>query len=53
MGGATNKLTDLALRNAKPDDKPRRLSDDGGLFFEVRPNGSKYWLMAYRYGQGL
>jgi len=49
MGGATNKLTDLALRNAKPGDKPRRLSDGGGLFLEVRPNGSKYWRMAYRY----
>ena len=49
MGGATNKLTDLALRNARPGDKPRRLSDGGGLFLEVRPNGSKYWRMAYRY----
>ena len=49
MGGATNKLTDFALRNAKPGDKPRRLSDGGGLFLEVRPNGSKYWRMAYRY----
>jgi len=49
MGGATNKLTDLALRNAKPSDKPRRLSDGGGLYLEVSPNGSKYWRMAYRY----
>ena len=49
MGGATNKLTELALRNAKPGDRPRRLSDGGGLFLEVRPNGSKYWRLAYRY----
>jgi integrase len=49
MGGATNKLTDLALRNAKPGDKPRRLSDGGGLFLEIRPNGAKYWRMAYRF----
>ena len=49
MGGATNKLTDLALRNAKPGDKPRRLSDGGGLFLEIKPNGGKYWRMAYRF----
>ena len=49
MGGVTNKLTDLALRNAKPGDKPKRLSDGGGLYLEVSPNGSKYWRMAYRY----
>ena len=50
MGGSTNKLTDLAVRNAKPGDKPRRLADGGGLFLEVRPNGSKYWRLAYRHG---
>lgn len=49
MGGATNKLTDLALRNAKPGEKPRRLSDGGGLYLEISPNGSKYWRMAYRF----
>lgn len=49
MGGATNKLTDLALRNSKPGTKTRKLSDGGGLFLEIRPNGSKYWRMAYRF----
>jgi integrase len=49
MGGVTNKLTELALRNAKPGDRPRRLADGGGLFLEIRPNGSKYWRLAYRY----
>ncbi len=49
MGGAINKLTDLALRKAKPGAKIKRLSDGGGLFLEIRPNGSKYWRLAYRY----
>lgn len=43
-------LTDLAIRNAKPGEKPRRLSDAGGLFWEVHPGGSKYWRLAYRFG---
>lgn len=50
MGGVTNTLTELALRNAKPGVTTRRLADGGGLFLEVRPNGSRYWRMAYRYG---
>lgn len=40
-------LTDAKCRNAKPTDKPQRLGDGGGLFLEVRPNGSKLW--RYRY----
>lgn len=40
-------LTDAKCRNAKPTDKPQRLADGGGLFLEVRPNGSKLW--RYRY----
>jgi integrase len=49
MGGAINKLTDLVLRNAKPGAATRRMSDGGGLFLEIRTNGSRYWRMAYRY----
>lgn len=45
--GAFVSLTDLAVRQAKPKDKPFRLSDGGGLHLEVRPTGSKVWL--YRY----
>lgn len=50
MGGITNKFDELTLRNAKPGATAKRLADGGGLFLEVRPNGSKYWRMAYRYG---
>jgi len=36
-------LTDIAIKNAKPGPKPRRLKDERGLFLEVRPNASKWW----------
>ena len=49
MGGAINKLTDLVLKNAKPGTETRRMSDGGGLFLEIRANGSRYWRLAYRY----
>ena len=42
-------LTDVAVRSAKPEAKARRLTDGGGLFLEIRPNGSKYWRLAYRF----
>ena len=42
-------LNDLQLRQLKPADRPYRKSDGGGLFVEVRPNGSKLWRMAYRF----
>lgn len=41
-------LTDTQLRNAKPKDKPYKLTDSNGLYLEVRPNGSKLWRYRYR-----
>ena len=49
MGGATNKLTSKELENAKPETRAKRLSDGGGLYLEITPNGSKYWRLAYRF----
>ena len=49
MGGPTNKLTELSLKNAKPGLKTRRIADGGGLFLEINKNGSKYWRLAYRF----
>lgn len=51
MGGPINKLTDLAVKNAKPGNTTRRISDGGGLFLEIRSNGSKYWRLAYRFNK--
>lgn len=42
-------LTDAQIRRLKPKDRPFRKSDGGGLFLEIRPNGSKLWRMAYRH----
>lgn len=41
-------LTDLALRNAKPEEKPYKLADGGGLHLFVTPNGSRLWRLKYR-----
>ncbi len=44
-----NKLTDTAVRKVKGTEKPQKLSDGGGLFLLVEPNGGKYWRLAYRF----
>lgn len=36
-------LTDTKCRNAKPSEKPYKLTDDKGLYLEVKPNGVKSW----------
>jgi integrase len=43
------KLTDRAIKNAKPAATVRKLSDGQGLTLVVHPNGSKYWIYRYRY----
>jgi integrase len=43
-------LTDTAIRNAKPADKPVRLFDGGGLYLEISPAGGKWWRLKYRFG---
>lgn len=41
-------LTDTSIKNAKPREKARKLSDEKGLFILVNPNGSKLWRFRYR-----
>lgn len=43
-------LTDRQIVNLKPTDKPRKVSDSGGLHLFVSPSGGKLWRLAYRYG---
>lgn len=43
-------LTNTQAKNAKPDAKPYKLADGGGMFLLVQPNGSKYWRLKYRFG---
>ena len=41
-------LTDTLIRTLKPESKPKKLSDGGGLHLLVSPQGSKLWRLAYR-----
>jgi integrase len=42
-------LSDAAIRKAKIEDKPYRLSDSGGLVLQVTPAGGKLWRYRYRF----
>lgn len=42
-------LSDVAIRKARPADKPLRLFDGGGLYLEISPTGSKLWRWKYRF----
>lgn len=42
-------LTDVAIRRAKPQPKPYKIFDSGGLFVLVTPTGGKLWRYKYRF----
>lgn len=46
---ATNKLTALSVKNAKPVDKPYKLSDGAGMYLLVDTKGGRFWRLAYRF----
>ena len=39
----------MNCKTAPPSEKPRKLSDEKGLYLEIMPNGAKYWRMKYRF----
>lgn len=41
-------ITDVALRKAKPQDKPYEIAVGNGLYLLVNPIGSKLWRWKYR-----
>ncbi len=41
-------LTDTAIRNAKPREKPYKVADSQGLYLLINPRGSKLWRVKYR-----
>lgn len=43
-------LTDTKCRTAKPKDKPYKLTDEKGLYLEVKPNGGKVWRYRFELG---
>jgi integrase len=42
-------LTDTAIRNAKPGEKPVKMFDGRGLFLIVTPAGGKWWRLKYKF----
>lgn len=42
-------LTDTEARQAKAPQKPRKLTDDGGLYLYVAPSGAKTWRYDFRF----
>ena len=48
--GATMKLADEVVNDAKSKAKPYKMADGGGLYLLVQPHGSKLWRVKYRFG---
>ena len=42
-------LSDTAIRNAKPTEKPYKMPDEKGMYLLVHPNGGKYFRLDYRF----
>jgi len=42
-------LSDSAIRNAKPGERPYKLFDGGGLFLLVNATDGKLWRLKYRF----
>lgn len=42
-------LTDTAIRDAKPGEKPVKLADEKGLYLLIAPAGGKWWRLDYRF----
>jgi len=47
MSRKTTPLTNTQVKQIKPTDKLRKLSDGDGLQLWVKPNGSKLWMLDY------
>ncbi len=46
------KLTELAVKNAKATGKARKIADAHGLYLHVEPTGAKYWRFRFRTADG-
>ena len=42
-------LTESRIRQAEPVAKPIKLADGGGMYLLLRPDGSRYWRLDYRF----
>ena len=43
------KLSAVAVKQAKPAEKPFKMTDGGGMYLLVDVKGGKYWRMDYRF----
>jgi integrase len=48
-GDTVMKLTDTRICNAKPTTKAYKLSDGGGMYLLITPDGARYWRLDYRF----
>lgn len=49
LGAPIMALSARQIQTAKPKDKDYKLSDERGLYLLIKPNGSRYWRMKYRF----
>ncbi|MFV0422766.1 tyrosine-type recombinase/integrase [Oleidesulfovibrio sp.] len=42
-------LTEIKIKQLKPEEKRKRYFDGHGLYLEVHPNGKRYWRLKYRF----
>jgi integrase len=42
-------LPELAIKKTKATVKSQKLSDGGGMYLQVQPDGAKYWRLNYRF----
>lgn len=49
MARSTDKLSDTAVRQAKPRERQYKLHDGGQMYLLVKPDGSKLWMMDYHH----
>lgn len=49
MPRKASPLTDIQIKNAKPQAKPWKLTDGGGLHILITPTGGKLWRLKYRH----
>lgn len=40
---------EIYFRNAKPQEKPYKITDSGGLYMHIMPKGGKLWRLYYRF----
>ena len=48
IGLPSMSLTDTGIRKTKPSDKQQKLTDGGGLYLLLKPDGARWWRWDYR-----